>query len=125
MRNTSRSFWVRLGYRPKRSDFSVRDVVLAQNNARHDAAALPLHQLELLGWKTLEPHSCTQDPPPCKLHVFGALKVAVGGERYNDDTGIEVYIGNYLQTRPIPFYKEGISKLPIRCVSKVGEYVGK
>jgi hypothetical protein len=39
---------------------------------------------------------------------------------------VEAYVRSWLHTRPTSFYKDGISKLPIRwekCVLKAGEYV--
>jgi len=119
---------VRLAYRRKRRDLSIRDVVLLHDNARPHTAALTRKKLDQLGWETLEHPPYSPDLSPCDFHVFGPLKEALGGQRFNSDAEVEAYVSNWLQTRPASFYVEGIGKLPIRwekCVSESGDYVEK
>lgn len=119
---------VRLAYRRKRRDLSIRQVVLLHDNARPHTAALTREKLEQLGWETLEHPPYSPDLSPCDFHVFGPLKEALGGQRFDSDAEVEAYVRNWLQTRPASFYEEGIGKLPIRwekCVSKSGDYVEK
>ena len=68
------------------------------------------------------------DLPLCKFHVFGPLKEALGGQRFESDAERETYLRNWLQTRPASFYVKGLENLPIhweKCVSKSGDYEEK
>lgn len=119
---------VRLAYRRKRRDLPMRKVVILHDNARPHTAALTREKLEKLGWETLDHPPYSPDLSPCDFHVFGPLKEALGGQKFNSDAEVEAYVRNWLQTRPASFYMEGIGKLPIRwekCVSKAGDYVEK
>ena len=47
--------------------------------------------------------------------MFGPLKEALGGQRFDDDEQVENFVRNWLQTRPPPFYGAELKKkLPIR-----------
>jgi histone-lysine N-methyltransferase SETMAR len=101
------------------------EVVLLQDNARPHTAALTQLKLEQLGWKILQHPPYSPDISSCDFHAFGPFKEALGGQRFNDDAGVEAYVRSWLQTRPTSFYEDGISKLPIRwekCVLKAGAY---
>jgi hypothetical protein len=76
----------------------MREVVLLQNNARPHTAALTQLKLEQLGWKTLEHPPYSPDLSPFDFHVFGPLKEALEGERFNDDAGVEAYVRSWLLT---------------------------
>ena len=45
-------------------------------------------------------------------HMFGPLKEALGGQRFDDDEQVENFVRNWLQTRPPPFYGAGLKKTP-------------
>ena len=42
--------------------------------------------------------------------MFGPLKEALGGQRFDDDEQVENFVRNWLQTRPPPFYDAGVKK---------------
>ena len=46
-------------------------------------------------WKL--PYSA--DLLPCKYHLFGPLKEGLGGQQFDEDTGVEEFVHNWLQTR--------------------------
>lgn len=101
---------------------------LLYDNARPHTAALTRKKLKQLGWETLEHPLNSPDLSPCDFHVFGLLKEALGGQRFDSVAEVEAYVRNWLQTRSTSFYVEGIWKLPIRrekCVSKSRDYVEK
>jgi histone-lysine N-methyltransferase SETMAR len=80
-----------------------------------------------MSWTALEHPPYSPDLSPCDYHMFGTLKEALGGQRFDDDEQVENFMHKWLQTRP-PFYNTGIKKLPIRwqkCVEKGGNYVEK
>jgi hypothetical protein len=60
--------------------------------------------------------------------MFGPLKEAIGGQRFDDDEQVENFVRNWQQTRPPSFYDAGIKKLPFRwqkCIEKGVNYVEK
>jgi len=60
--------------------------------------------------------------------LFGPLKEALGGQRFDDGVAVEAFVRNWLMSQPPSFYYNGIKKLPIRwekCISKSGDYVEK
>lgn len=118
----------KLAYRQKRRRFPIRDVILLHDNARPHTANLTRETLEEIHWTTLEHPPYSPDLSPCDYHMFGPLKESLGGERFDNDNAVEVFVRNWLETRPSSFYDDGIKKLPVRwekCVSKSGDYVEK
>ena len=61
--------------------------------------------------------------------MFGPLKEALGGQRFDDDEQVQNFVRNWLQTRPPSFYGAGLQKkIPIlwqKCIEKGGNYVEK
>ena len=119
---------VRAAYRSKRRNQPIRDVILLHDNARPHTAALTVQKLEEMHWTPLDHPPYSPDLSPCDFHLFGPLKEALGGQRFEDDEGVEGFVRNWLQTQPSSFFDAGIKKLPIRwekCVTKAGDYVEK
>jgi hypothetical protein len=44
--------------------------------------------------------------------LFGPLKEALGGHRFQSDDRVEEFVRNWAVTRPPTFYEKGIQKLP-------------
>ena len=66
------------------------------------------------------------DLSPWDYHLFGPLKQMLGGQRFDDDTGVEEFVHKWLQTRTSSFFEEGIKKIASslkKCVSKSGDSV--
>ena len=85
-------------------------------------------KLVQLYWTALEHPPYSPGLSPCDYHMFGPLKEALGGQRFDDDVQIENFVRNWLQTRPLSFYDAGIKKLPIlwqECIEKSGNCVDK
>lgn len=62
-----------------------------------------------------------------KAFLFGPLKEALG-QKFDNDTSVEVFVHNWLHSRQPSLYDSGIKKLSNRwekCVSKSGNYVEK
>jgi len=79
-------------------------------------------------WTPLEHPPYSPDLSPCDFHMFGPLKEALAGGRFNDHAAVEHYVRNWLLERPSSFIDEGIKKLPIRwrkCINVEGNYVEK
>jgi hypothetical protein len=66
-----------------------------------------------LYWTALQHPPYSLDLSPRAYHMFGPLKEALAGQRFNDDEQVENFMRNWLQTRPPPFYNAGVKKLPI------------
>ncbi|KAF6198043.1 hypothetical protein GE061_007789 [Apolygus lucorum] len=119
---------VRQAYRTKRRDCPIREVLLLHDNARPHTAALTREKLEEMHWTTVEHPPYSPDLSPCDYHMFGPLKEALGGERFQTDEEVETFVCNWLRTRPSTFFKTGIEKLPNRwekCITLEGDYVEK
>ena len=46
--------------------------------------------------------------------MFGVVKEALGGEKFNNDAEVEQYVRNWLLERLSSFFDEGIKTLPIQ-----------
>ena len=44
----------------------------------------------------------------CHYHLFGPLKEALGGQRFDDDAGVEEFVRNWQQTQSASFFEKGI-----------------
>lgn len=103
-------------------------MILLHDNARPHTANLTHEKLEEIHWTTLEHSPYSPDLSPCDYHISGSLKEALGGQRFDNNTAVEAFVRNWMETRPSSFYDNGIKKLPIRwekCLSKSGDYVEK
>jgi len=119
---------VRAAYQMKRRGFPIQDVLLLHDNARPHSAALTLEKFAQMYWTALEHPPYSPDLSPCDYHMFGHLKEALGGQRFDDDEQVENFVRKWLQTRPPSFYDTGIKKLPSRWqkfIEKGGNYVEK
>jgi len=99
-------------YRSKRRGFPIRDVLLLHDNARPHSAALTQEKLSQMYWTVLEHPPYSPNLSPCDYHMFGPLKEALGGQRFDDDEQVENFVRKWLQTRPPSFYDAGIKKTP-------------
>jgi len=103
---------VRAAYRSKRQGFPIRDELLLHDNARPHSAALTQEKLAQLYWTALEHPLYSPDLSPCGYHMFGPLKEALGGQRFDNVEQVENFVRNWLQARPPSFYDAGIKKTP-------------
>jgi len=97
--------------------------MLLLHNARPHSAALTQEKLARMYWTALEHPPYSPDLSPCDYHMFGPLKEALGGQRFdNDEQEVENFVRKWLQTRPASFYDAGIKNLPIhrqKCIEKM------
>ena len=119
---------VRLQYRRKRGGFPIRDVLILHDKAKLDTAGLMQHKLVKMHWKTLDHPPYSPDLSPCDFHMFGPLKEAFEGKRFETNDQVETFVCNWFDTGPNSFYENEMEKLPKRwekCVIKGGDYVEK
>lgn len=76
-------------------------------------------------WRTLEQHPFSPELFSCNKHMFGPLKEASGREWFDDNTIVEAFVRNLLETRLCSFYDDGIKKKLWthweKCVLKSGD----
>lgn len=119
---------VKPAYRSKRRSIPARSAILLQDNARPHTARLTLDTISELGWEVLEHPPYSPDLSPCDYHMFGPLKEALGGQRFNTDDEVEEFVRTWLSELPKEFFDTGIKKLPERwtkCVTSEGKYIEK
>ena len=66
--------------------------------------ALTEEKLDHLYWTALQHPPYSPDLSPCDYHMFGPLKEALGGQRFEDDEEVQNFVRNWLQKRPPSFY---------------------
>lgn len=65
-------------------------------------------------WEIVLYHLYNPDLSPCYFHLFGPLKGALSGIKFEDNDEVEDFVQNCLRTQPRNFYFEGILKLSRR-----------
>jgi hypothetical protein len=68
------------------------------------------------------------DHSPSDFHLFGSLKEALGGRRFQCDEDIKNTVHQWLRTQPKTSYCDGIKQMVGRwekCVEKLGDCVEK
>ena len=81
-----------------------KKLLLLHDNARPHSAALTEEKLAQLYWTALRHPPYSPDLSPCNYNMFGPLKEALGGQRFDDDEQVENFVRIWLQTRPPSFY---------------------
>jgi hypothetical protein len=62
--------------------------------------ALTEEKLAQLYWTALQHSPYSPDLSPCDYHMFGPLKKALGGQRFDDDEQVQNFVRKWQQTRP-------------------------
>ena len=57
-----------------------------------------------LYWTGLQHSPYSPDLSPCDYHMFGPLKEALEGQRFDNDDQVQNFVRSWLQTRPPSFY---------------------
>lgn len=61
--------------------------------------------------ETLEHSTYSPDVSPCDYHIFGPLKEELGVHHFDDDESEEIFVRNWLKTRPASLFYYRIKKL--------------
>ncbi|KAK9687971.1 hypothetical protein QE152_g35869 [Popillia japonica] len=94
---------VKPAYRSKRRDIPIRSAILLQDNARPHTARL-----------TMEHPPYSPDLSLYDYYLFGPLKKALGGLRFENNANVESVVHEWLRVKPTDFYRKGIRKLSER-----------
>jgi histone-lysine N-methyltransferase SETMAR len=119
---------VKAAYKTKRRGQPIRNVILLHDNAQPHTAVLTRDKLKKFQWETLKHPPYGPDLSPSNYRLFGPLKEALGGHRFQSNDRVKEFVRNWAVTCPQTFYEEGIQKLPTRwqkCVELQGHYVEK
>lgn len=79
-------------------------------------------------WILLDYPSYSPGVSPYDFYLFGSLKEALGGKRFEDDAGVEGFFAKLAPDTTSFFDDDGIKKLPFwwkKCIYKAGDYVEK
>ena len=80
------------------------------------------------GWTVLPHPSYSPDLVPSDFHLFGPLKYALRGARFEDDKSVILAVRTWLREQERSWYREGIHALALRwrkAVDLDGDYVEK
>lgn len=119
---------VKPAMREKRRGSQRRGVILQQDNARPHTAQITRETIEKMGWEVLPHPPYSPDLAPSDFHLFGPLKEALRGKRFQDNEDVKKFVGNWLKRQDKEFFAAGIKKLVVRwnkCINVQGDYVEK
>jgi hypothetical protein len=101
---------------------------LQYDNARPHTARATAATITDLHSDTLPHLPYSPDLAPSDYHIFGPLKVAMGGKIFRSDEEVHQAVREWLRTRPQEFFYRGIRAFPVRWrkfVERQGDYVEK
>ncbi|KAF7272417.1 hypothetical protein GWI33_014804 [Rhynchophorus ferrugineus] len=81
--------------------------------------------VESLNWELLKHPPTSPDLSPCEFHVFGPLKQALKGRRFNSDEETEAAVREWFDKRPQEFFQQAIYRLAHQwdgCVKYDGDF---
>jgi len=103
--------WERAVHHQKRAAVSKKFGPMGtHDNDRPHSATLTQEKLAQMYWTALEHPPYSPDLSLCDYHMFGPLKEALGGQRFDVDEQLENFVRKWPQTRPPSFYDAGIKK---------------
>ena len=109
----------------KRPGMLSRGVILLHDNARPHVANTVKDALAQKGWEVLPHPSYSPDLSPCDFHLFGPLKKALKGHRFNSDTEVVTAVTDWFSEQPNFFFADGILHLPKQwdaCLNAKGDF---
>jgi hypothetical protein len=101
-------------------------VSFLQDTARLHVAARTMDTIQKLKWNFLPHPPYRQDLAASDNHLFGPLKVHLGGKRFRNNEKVIPAVQEWLHCQPKDFFLSGIRKLPDRwrkCIVYRGDYV--
>jgi len=88
---------VKPAMREKRRESQRRSVILHQDTARPHTAQLTRKTINKMGWEVLSHPPYSPDLAPCDFHLFGPLKKALRGKKFQDNEDVKKFLGNWLK----------------------------
>lgn len=81
-----------------------------------------------MGWKILPHPPYNSDVAASDFHLFGTLKEALRGKRFQDNEDVKKFVGNLFKHQDKESFAAEIQKLVDRwkkCINVQGDYVEK
>ena len=111
----------------RRGRFS-KGVLHQHDNARPILPVQLLQQSIICPLSVFHIRRTRQTSPPCDCHVFGPLKVAMGGKSFRSDEEVQQAVHEGQPSQSKDFFSRGIHRLPKRwniCMERNGDYIEK
>lgn len=103
-------------------------ILLQHDNARPHTARATLTALRDKNWEILPHPPYSPDLAPSDYHLFGPLKKALRGRKFNNIEEVKHAIKSWIRETPESWFAEGLFKLPERwdkCIAEDGSYFEK
>lgn len=109
----------------KRPGKLSQGVILLHDNARPHVAKIVQETLAKKNWEVLHHPAYSPDLSPCDFHLFGPLKRALKGQRFNSDADVKTAVTTWFREQPRTFFSDGIRRLPKQwdaCLNAYGDF---
>ena len=104
------------------------DMLIQHNNARPHTSLWTQEAITKSGWTVLPHPPYTPDLAPSDFHLFGPLKDALHGTRFEDDENVIQAVRTWLCEQETSWYREGMCALVLhwrKAVYVDGDYLEK
>lgn len=102
-----------------------RKVILLHVNARPHIGKTVKETLLQLHWEILPHPAYSPDIAPSDYHLFRSMQHGLAGTRFKNAEEVRKWVDDWIASKPISFYRDGIAKLPERwekVVQNNGQY---
>jgi len=96
----------------KRCGLLSTGVLLQHDNDRPHTARSTVATIQDLSFECLPRPPYPPDLAPSDFHVFGPLKLAMGGKSFRSDEEVQQVVHEWLHSQPKDFFSRGIHALP-------------
>lgn len=116
---------LRRAIKNKRPGLLTAGVIVLHDNARPHVANQVQDLFQRFKWEMLRHPPYSPDLSPCDFHIFGPLKKALKGQRFQSDAEVQDAVRDWFDSQPSKFYMDGICKLVTqwdKCLNAHGDF---